>query len=966
MLSHQDNNVDHLQSGMNDLRIDNEQYYQQHQQQQYQSPKEDSDDEVPLVMNHHQIPVSVQNIANHLNSSRPSHYIKPASQTTQTVLQDLPADIQTTQLMYNYYTEKTYLEGYLLKMNDLTVDGSSCGDSRWTRWYVELCGPVLTLWDAETNDDTSHAVIPQYINLADASVFISDQEHGVISLNSAGSNRFLLQPVDDNPAYQAPLWVCAMRLSCFEWSRIHEIYTMKFISRYNADVMAATKATPKMEGFVQVRLTGATEWQKYWTVVSDRRDEKSFFGKKKVPSRGQLSFYESKKQKHPNFIMMNVVHAYTLYPESPQLIDMATILKVEGSMASIKANGEQEPSKDTSSALIMASSRKELIQWLVAVFDSFKLYGRPTKIYDDPLNLNSLNFGELAASNPRLFLEIPEVQHVDIYQDTYIDNVASFAGVLLNKMTNPASRANQQWNIGQNNDDHRRSLPLEQSFNHPLAANRLSDQRQQQQQQQQGMTPSSSSRGGKLIYASDSDDDDDDDDDEEEEESDDDSLDQPRRSAIKTSQISTSMNKAHQQKKVDEEDTDDTQSTTSDVSDSSAPQQKSEPTSSRQRPRRRIVRPQASISGSGTDSDEDDDHNNTRGGNTTDDDDDDNSALAPGGHQTTSTPSPMMAMNNNPSGQFYDQQQQQQYHDGTMYDPVTGMYYDDRQFEGPAGMEMGEDGPVIPELGSRFATQNSLLDTYRPDQPSAKDQIEYAKQTGHTLLSVPNKPPEPRTGLVGMISQIEVDKKEQKLNKGRMLQMEKNQLLERERERYLWEQRQQMMPQMGMNQANMTPMAMNPPMGMNQYGMGHYGMGQMPMMDPRMSMMPPMMDPRMSMMPPMMDPRMSMMSPSMMNLSSLSNNNLDPRMSMNPSTNDTVDPRMSMIPPMMGQMPMMMDPRMSMMNMQMMMSMYQNGMWNQQQRFGGGPNMDDDDEDDDVPLGGGTGHVNEATSTNKR
>lgn len=808
MLSHQDVTVDHLQAGVENLRVDhgNSNYYYEDQPQPIHADSSDDDDHEPLSMTAG-VPLgpSQTHLAqSHLNSSlRPPQFIKPATQAMDT-LQDLPADIQSIQAMYSSYSDKTYLEGYMMKMNDLTVDGSSSGDSQWTRWYVELSGPVLTLWDAETttpdNDQNGPApVIPQYINLADASVSVMDQGNGVIALNSAGSNRFLLQPLDpysSSPSsYQAVLWVLAIRLSCFEWSRIHEIYTMNFCTRYHDDVVAATKTVPKMEGFVQVRLAGATEWQKYWVAVSDRRDEKTFFGKKKVPSRGQLHFYDNKKQKHPSFTLVNVGHAYTLYPESPQLIDMATILKVEGSLATTNG-GDQEAStnQEPTSALIMVSSRKELTQWLVAIFDSFKLYGRPGKLVDDPLSINSLNFGALTgATNPRVFLEISDIQHANVIQDTYIDNIPIFSGVLLKKMTqDPLPQhpqpSQQQW------DHQNDSLPLDNSRSRGQTALPSGQTRKVPV-----MTPSSSTRGNKLTYASDSEEEEEEDGDDDDDDSDDSDGDNNVLTTLKSGgqQQPSLVDKAPRQQKKqqkgsdDEEDTDDDRST---ISESSVPAQSSPApvTSSRPR-RRRIARPQASVSGSGTESDDDDNSDGNRvqqkhgdlGSNYSTDDE--HGLIRDAGDNRH--PSPMMSMGD-PSGQFYGHEQQQPT-DGMMYDPVTGLYYGD----GPVGLEMGEDGPIIPELGSRFATQNSLLDTYRPDHPSANDQMEYSRQTGHTLLNVPTKPPEPRTGLVGMISQIEVDKKEQKMNKGRVLQMEKDRLLERERERYMWEQRQSMMPQ---------------------------------------------------------------------------------------------------------------------------------------------------------------------------
>jgi hypothetical protein len=130
------------------------------------------------------------------------------------------------------------------------------------------------------------------------------------------------------------------------------------------------------------------------------------------------------------------------------------------------------------------------------------------------------------------------------------------------------------------------------------------------------------------------------------------------------------------------------------------------------------------------------------------------------------------------AGMMHQQQQQQ-------------IYYD--EFGNPYPVD--ENGPIIPQLGDRFATQNSLLDTFTPDYPSARDQEGYARAMGQPLIQVPNKPPEPRTGLVGMISQLENDKKQKDSSKNKFNNnnnMDRELLMERERERYLMEQRAQM------------------------------------------------------------------------------------------------------------------------------------------------------------------------------
>ncbi|OBZ80730.1 hypothetical protein A0J61_11221 [Choanephora cucurbitarum] len=125
-------------------------------------------------------------------------------------------------------------------------------------------------------------------------------------------------------------------------------------------------------------------------------------------------------------------------------------------------------------------------------------------------------------------------------------------------------------------------------------------------------------------------------------------------------------------------------------------------------------------------------------------------------------------------------------------------------------------GPMIPPLGDHFAPQNSLLDTYLGDQLSAKEQIEYAKATGQPLIQVSKKETGTKGGLVGVISQREKDRKEgtgyrvaERVHQHHAQQDR----FEKEKERRLLEQRQQQfMKHQMLLYANgynaMSPMAM--------------------------------------------------------------------------------------------------------------------------------------------------------------
>lgn len=98
------------------------------------------------------------------------------------------------------------------------------------------------------------------------------------------------------------------------------------------------------------------------------------------------------------------------------------------------------------------------------------------------------------------------------------------------------------------------------------------------------------------------------------------------------------------------------------------------------------------------------------------------------------------------------------------------------------------DGVPMPLVGENFITHNSLLDMYRPGQLPARVQEGYARSTGQPFVNLPTKQQQPRAGLVGMISQLEGERKERENIKGRLLEMEKERALDRERERFMADQ----------------------------------------------------------------------------------------------------------------------------------------------------------------------------------
>ncbi|ORY93239.1 hypothetical protein BCR43DRAFT_526832 [Syncephalastrum racemosum] len=909
-------------------------------------------------------PVSFRNLATAKTDStlRPAQFIKAhqLKQPQQNTQQQLPAEFLNVQHLYEHYNAKVYIEGYLFKKNESLKRGEL--ESPWGRWYVELAGPVLTLWEADQDPLPDHDIMPQYINIADSTVDINEQ--GFLSLKTAGASRYLFEDPHQDPA-MLDQWAKAIRLSCFEGTRIHKIYTKKFIMRNKnipsedgdeddegEDLLA--KPMPKMEGLVQVRFD-QQEWQKCWVVVSNKKDEKKLFGKKSVPSDGQLTFYESKKAKQPILTLTNVVQAYTVYPDSALLVDLATLLKVDG-----KLNTTDEPV----SVMMMTTSTLELVKWLIGIFDACKLHGRPNQLIRDPTNSNALNFGE-TVPDPRLFLELTDLDSIQIREETTAESNVKFSQLMLLKVKPPQQptqarpgmpsqgsggmgpRTISMPQIAPQRPNSRQRTPSAEppmggrppmmGGAHPPPPGRVSmfpgksplGQQHPQPMPRASAMPHAQTQAGKTIYASD-DSDEDEDEDEDESESDDDSV-------FGTNHKST-MPKSVSQPVLATNRLEDEDDKRSSAESSIHLQQRGTPRPARQ--------PPALKDSDGEDSESEDGvpGKAVKGNRVADDSDSESESDAESDRQTTyipHRPKSRFPTSKNKAPSIYQQPAAESSlpsFDPSQFDAHQPLPPQSSQAEYQTAMcgtvMMDEDGPIIPQLGEDFANPHSLLGARQHNQehqPSLREHEEYAKSTGQPLLHLPYKQPEPRSGLVGMISQLEHTKKDN--HKSRMMGDHERMMMDQQQQ-YLMDQRQSMMPPMMPMMPMMDPrMSMMPPHMMNNNSNGrnqHASMMMPPMMDPRMSMMPPM---------PMMDPRMSMMPPHMMN----NNNGRNQHGSM-------------MMPPMM------MDPRLSMMQqMQMMPMMYgmynnNNGSNNSGQPFhGNGSTNDlreDDDEDDDVPLGG--------------
>lgn len=420
---------------------------QQHPAKLTQASLSDSALKVPVR------PSTFRNTQSRMMSIRPSRFIKASTPTSSTsspiILNDTSTcSSQSTEMtsfirLFDTFTQKLYIEGYVMRHNV----GDSDNSKPRTKMFVELSGSSLTLWDTEVPGST---VMPTYFQIVDTTIVYSSP---VISADSKKKKHiFSVQnkkatitfETSDEPSMMR--WVSAIRLSCFEKQKLHQLFTLKLLGNNvnNNTITNISSASlsssgsnnntydeiPTKSAWLQVRVPGTSIWQKYWVVLVNKKKKEDQhirnkrFGKKVHVDNVEehILLYETKKSKSPMWTLSRLTHAYAVYPESPQLIEKGSMIRIEcklnGGGVQAKSSVEttlSEQNEDASCCCwFMADYSQLTIQWLLAVYDTFSLYGRPEQLFSDPLNQKALNFGEpfqdvSTVVHPKLFLETDEV-----------------------------------------------------------------------------------------------------------------------------------------------------------------------------------------------------------------------------------------------------------------------------------------------------------------------------------------------------------------------------------------------------------------------------------------------------------------------------------------------------------------------------------------------------------------------------
>ncbi|ORZ17372.1 hypothetical protein BCR42DRAFT_451154 [Absidia repens] len=781
---------------------------------------------------------------------RPSRFVKPPSSFSSSTQSITPtsttnnnnnntnaiwnAELASFVCLFEEYSQKVYMEGYLMHQDK--------------KYFVELCGTTLALWDSE---HTGAVVTPTFIPImVDTNAYParSAAHHQQFTLELVHKKKSMVFDTLD-PASMTK-WICAIRLACFERQLLNQYFTLHLFTFFDS-------TTSTNGGYLQVLLpNNKNEWRKLWVVVTDSNSNSNSNGKKSKrlgttsmqsndASCPRLSLYESKKSKTPLLVMNRVDFAYAVYPESASLICQSTLMRLEGGV-------QQQQLEDHPSTPIvfMADSTNHMMQWLSSLYDTFKLYGRPQALVQDPMNPVALNFGEVLPETSK------EQQHPSWWLDTddVIQAMESSSSVSLNKLEIHQLLINTLCQKQTSLQSSQQSYSQQRANSLPLITVESMDPPRQRATSEAGILDEPSIRSALHSQVADSSDEsdndlDDDDDDEVDDEvdSDDEPIGKSKSVSSRQSSFSTGNKKNGVSSLLIPDfdfgngfDTDNRRTSAASsilLSPSPiSPNNSTQKQHQRQQHHRGHSSSTTTTSSGETNSNNNNNNNNNKASSSLFGDfsltTDFNKYLEPTSrtstpvdrkyslpanvklHSNSSSSSSMASPVNTASshGSNGMNRRTSSWDDHGSWDDY--IYQDgddeneddddedddeDEDDDDDDDDDDGQDGFLIPSLNDHFAPRNSLLDTchgggdsHHPLQLSAKEQIEYARATGRPLIQVPSKPKPPKGGLVGVISQRE---KSRRQGKGARVVERVHQhhvdLLEREKERRIWEQRQQ-------------------------------------------------------------------------------------------------------------------------------------------------------------------------------
>lgn len=251
--------------------------------------------------------------------SPPSHSL--ISQT-RTLTEILPPELSPVVTLIHAQKLRTYVNG------TVGVQGIVDGQKAWIEVEGKVCGCELSIWrpsnDGEGFLSANDELSPKYYNLIDTSIEVLPNNE--LRLLHLFDNSFTLLKFPSGT--DAAKWLAAITLSKFEYDSLNEAYTAVLLSikgpkLSDIHVLLSTRKHYTKFEWYQLRLPQiSSKWVKLYAAIYHGSSKKN----------GRIEIYNSEKLTKKNLVIYipNVWSIFNVYPENVNMIDLNSIMKLNG------------------------------------------------------------------------------------------------------------------------------------------------------------------------------------------------------------------------------------------------------------------------------------------------------------------------------------------------------------------------------------------------------------------------------------------------------------------------------------------------------------------------------------------------------------------------------------------------------------------------------------------------------------
>ena len=388
------------------------------------------------------------------------------------VVKDWKSEMETIIQLFHTYDKKEYLTGRLMRLHDLNSDGHAARHREWQTFDVSVKGSELIFTNITTKERDSIKFSDgqvDWIGVFQKLTGAVMSKYGVLSLNSAGSNRYFLKsyPRDVSPAMPTTdeiiesmrLWPCAIRISQFEELVLNQMFTEILVKR-PAVVQLENQIIPtevsdrsaiRMEGTLKFRLAGHTKWKDYYCICERLQSDLN-----KMDGKAQLLVFEDKKDaekhlkqpakqlmknplKYVTFKLVNINQAFALYPDREDFIETTSIFKIQHGSIMLGDKAPRDLLKTSVPNLInwgqkvdelarkqphigyitqpfvlcMAENQEMMIRWLLNIWSIFDLHGKGM-LPDDENNGRLRQIMSKKVSDEQLLINVGDIKNIEM------------------------------------------------------------------------------------------------------------------------------------------------------------------------------------------------------------------------------------------------------------------------------------------------------------------------------------------------------------------------------------------------------------------------------------------------------------------------------------------------------------------------------------------------------------------------